>query len=235
MTELDWRGLVSDIELLAKAGCYEKVNRILSLGLVNKLRRKAARLVLKDNGSYADLGAGPGASAKIIREEMGDSTLILVDPSIPMLMISHDNVRDPRIIRLGGRFERLPFKDSSIDGVTAMFSYRDAVDYYEALDEIARVLKPDGRLAILDFYRSTNRILHLIIKLYIIIMVPVALTVSLCPKLLPTYKSFLASLDRMLTDKELVAELEKRFREVEVIKKAPGVAIFYAARPRGKG
>ncbi|MCE4618233.1 MAG: class I SAM-dependent methyltransferase [Desulfurococcales archaeon] len=235
MTEIDWHGLVSDIELLATAGCYEKVNQVLSLGLVNSLRREAARLVLKGEGVYADLGAGPGTSAKVIKEDLEGSTLILVDPSIPMLSISLENVRDPRILRFGGRFEQLPFKDNSIDGITAMFSYRDAVDYYAALDEIARVLKPDGRLAILDFYRHTNRLIHSLVKLYVFVMVPVALLATLCPKHLSTYKSFLASLDRMLTDKDLVEELEKRFETVKMLGKAPGVAIFYAANPRGKG
>lgn len=235
MTGLDWRSLVTDIELLATAGCYEQVNQVLSLGLVNKLRREAAGLVLKDNGVYADLGAGPGTSAKIIREDLGASTLILVDPSIPMLSISLENVSDPRIIRIGGRFEKLPFRDNSIDGITAMFSFRDAVDYYVALDEIARVLKPDGRLAILDLYRHPNRLMHQLVKLYILVMVPVAVLATLCPRQVSTYKSFLASIDRMLTDIELLEELGKRFREARVIGKLPGTAIFYAANPRGKG
>ncbi|MCE4601448.1 MAG: class I SAM-dependent methyltransferase [Desulfurococcales archaeon] len=231
--ELDWRGLVSDIELLAVAGCYEKVNKIMSLGLVNKLRRKAARLVASDDGFYADIGAGPGTSASIIIEELtGGSVLALVDPSIEMLAVSLNRVRDPRVVRLGGLFESLPFSDSSVDGITAMFSYRDAVDYHKALDEMARVLKPDGRLAILDFYRYENRLMHGLIKLYILVMVPIALAISLCPTYLKTYRSFLASIDRMLTRSALLGALRARFKEAKVYSMAPGVAIFYARGPR---
>lgn len=232
---LDWEGLVSDIESLSQAGCYEKVNRITSLFQVDKLRREAASLVSGGTGVYADLGAGPGTSARVVRGLLGASTLILVDPSARMLALSLEEAGDPRVLRVGGRFERLPFRDDSLDGVTAMFSYRDAVDYREALDEIARVLKPRGRLAILDLYRHPSLLLHGLVKLYFKIMVPVALFASRCPARLTTYKSLLASIDRMLTDRELMGELEERFKVARVMVKAPGLAIFYAAHPRGKG
>jgi demethylmenaquinone methyltransferase/2-methoxy-6-polyprenyl-1,4-benzoquinol methylase len=230
---LDWRGLVSDIESLAVTGCYEKVNKIISIGLVDSLRRTATRLIAEKEGLYADLGAGPGTSAKIILQELSnDSMLALVDPSTHMLVISLDYIVDRRVIRLGGLFESLPFKDSSVDGLTAMFSYRDAVDYYKALDEMARVLKPDGRLSILDFYHHENPFIHKLVKAYIFLMVPIALLLSLCPSSLKTYKSFLASIDRMLTKRELVEALNERFNEVKVFSIAPGVAIFYAKGPR---
>ena len=231
--DLDWRNLVGDIELLATTGCYERVNKIMSLGLVNSLRRLTARLIAESNGFYADLGAGPGTSGKIILKELpSDSILVLVDPSIPMLMLSLDSIPNDRVLRLGGLFETLPFKDSTIDGITAMFSYRDAVDYHKALDEIARVLKADGRLAILDFYRHGSSILHGLIKLYLYAVIPLALLLSRCPGRLEAYKSFLTTLDKMLTREELLEALNERFRLVRVFDVAPGVAIFYARGPR---
>lgn len=232
---LDWEGLVSDIESLSTAGCYEKVNRITSLFQVDKLRREAASLVFQGTGVYADIGAGPGTSARVLRGVIEASTLILVDPSTRMLALSLERAGDPFILRVGGRFERLPFKDDSLDGVTAMFSYRDALDYREALDEIARVLKPHGRLAILDLYRHPSPLLHGLVKLYFRLMVPVALFANRCPMRLTAYESLLASIDRMLTDKELLSELEARFNVARAMVKAPGLAIFYAAQPRGKG
>jgi len=229
-----WEEIVNDIETLARAGCYERVNKVLSLGLVNRLRRKAARLVYRPGKTMylADLGAGPGTSTRIIAEVARESVILMVDPSLEMLRIAAKNLRDPRIAKIGGVFESLPFPDDSIDAITAMFSYRDAYDYYEALDEFARVLRRDGRLALLDFYRQENAIMHFLLKAGVYIGVPLALLISRCPRYLNTYKSFVASLDRMLTKKELESALRERFTRVKTYIISPGVAIFYAEGPR---
>jgi len=232
-----WEEIVADIETLALADCYERVNKILSLGLVDRFRRRAASLVYRPGATrvIADLGAGPGTSTRIIAEVASDSAIVMVDPSFAMLKIALKGLRNPRIIQVGGVFESLPFPDDSIDAITAMFSYRDAYDYYSALDEFARVLTGDGRLALLDFYRQENRIMHLLVKAGVYIGVPLALLLSGCPRYLRTYKSFVASLDRMLTRGELEEALRERFRRVETHVISPGVAIFYAEGPRKNG
>ena len=233
-TGIDWRGLVRDIELLARTGCYEKVNNFLSLGNVDSLRRNASLLVAKE-GVLGDLGGGPGTSTKVLDEVApGDSVIILLDPSIDMLEISLSNIPSIRVVRVGGRFESLPFTDNSLSGITAMFSFRDAVDHYRALDEMARVLRADGRLAILDIYRPESPVLHFIVKAYIALMVPLAIIFNKCPfYYLNTYKSFLKSIDRMMTDKELLRELSIRFEKTAFFPYLPGAGIFYAERPRG--
>ncbi len=230
---MDWSRLVKDIELLARAGCYEKVNNFLGLGSVNELRRNAARLVVSGKGAYGDLGGGPGTSTKVLLGEAEDSTILLLDPSLEMLALSVNSIRDSRVIRLAGRFEKLPFNDNSITGITAMFSFRDAIDYYQALDEMARVLAPNGRLVILDIYHHDNPLIHMVVKTYIAIMVPLAILFNRCSlKYLSTYKSFLKSIDRMLTSKELLKELHKRFTRAMLIPFLPGAGIFYAEGPR---
>lgn len=233
-TDIDWRGLVEDIELLARTGCYEKVNNFLSLGKVDKLRRRTAELT-RSKGILADLGGGPGTSTRVLDLSTSDvaNYVILLDPSIEMLSISNRRLSSDNIFRIAGRFERLPFRDRSISGVVAMFSFRDAVDYYEALDEIARVLDDKGKLAILDIYHHDNSIIHLLVKAYIFLMVPLAIIINRCPiKYLKTYKSFLKSIDRMMTAKELINELNKRFHDVEFIPYLPGAGIFYARKPK---
>jgi len=232
--EAFWEEIVSDIETLALTGCYERVNKILSLGLVDRFRRRAARLVYKPGATriVADLGAGPGTSTRIIAEVARDSAIVMVDPSYAMLRIAAGTLRHPRIAQVGGVFESLPFPDDSVDAITAMFSYRDAYDYYMALDEFARVLSMNGRLALLDFYRQENKIMHLLVKAGVYIGVPLALLLSGCLRYLDTYKSFVASLDRMLTRRELEEALQERFHRVKTHVISPGVAIFYAEGPR---
>ncbi len=232
--DIDWRGLVRDIELLAKTGCYEKVNNFLSLGNVDSLRRNASLLVARE-GVLGDLGGGPGTSTRALdRVAPENSVILLLDPSIDMLEISLSNIPSARVVRVGGRFERLPFTDDSISGIVAMFSFRDAVDHRRALDEMARVLRTDGRLAILDIYRPENPAVHFIVKAYIALMVPLAILFNRCPfRYLNMYKSFLRSIDRMLTDKELLRELSARFERTAFFPYLPGAGIFYAERPRG--
>jgi len=235
--EAFWHEIVANIRTLAKSGCYERVNKILSLGLVDRFRRRAARLVYRPGETrvIADLGAGPGTSTRIIAGIAADSAIIMVDPSYDMLKMAAESLHSPRIAQVGGVFESLPFPDESVDAITAMFSYRDAYDYYMALDEFARVLSADGRLALLDFYRQENRIMHLLVKAGVYIGVPLALLLSGCLRYLKTYKSFVASLDRMLTRRELEEALQERFRRVETHVISPGVAIFYAEGPRKNG
>ena len=232
-----WKTIVSDIEALALAGCYERVNKVLSFGLVNRFRRRTVGLVYRPGSTriLADLGAGPGTSTRIIAETAPEAFIIMVDPSFKMLRIAASELRNPRVVQVVGVFESLPFPDSSIDGITAMFSYRDAADYYRALDEFARVLTPEGRLAVLDFYRQENRIMHFLVKAGVFIGVPIALLFSRCFRYLGMYRSFLVSLDRMLTRREFEEELKSRFRVVKSFVISPGVGIFYAEGPRKNG
>ncbi len=230
MTRFDWSKLVSDIELLSKVDCYEKVNKVMSLGSVSRLRRRAASLVVGKSNIIVDAGAGPGSSSEAIRSISQDPLIILVDPSTAMLDIASKRI--PNSVGLAGIFENMPLADSTADAIVAMFSFRDAVDYYKALDEFVRILKPNGRVAILDIYRPSNLLARILVKFYIMVMVPLGLLLNRCPVKIETYKSFLASIDRMLGIKELKRELEKRFRRVEVWRIILGVAIFYAEGPR---
>jgi len=230
VAEFDWERLVKDIELLAQAGCYEKVNRVLSLGIVGMLREKAARMAAEGARLVADLGSGPGTSAEVIRRVSPGSLILLVDPSPAMLAQARERV--PGSVAFASTFEALPFDDSSIDAAVAMFSFRDAESYEAALDEIARVLSPQGRLAILDFYRASNPLVRALIKAYIMLLVPIGLLIHRCRVGVSSYRLFLASLDRMLTLSEMLEGLRRRFQRVERHVLVPGLAIFYAEAPK---
>lgn len=227
-----WRIVVEKIEDLAVSGCYEKVNNIMSFGMVGRLRKKAVELLGKPK-IVVDAGCGPGSSSIIIAESNPTSTIILLDPSHRMLRIAKDKVEriaPGRINAVTGIFESIPVADNSVDGLVAMFSFRDAADFREAAREMARIIRPGGRLVILDIYRPWGPGL-LLVKAYFRIVVPIAVSIARCPRKLVDYKSFLKTIENMLTADDIVNLLKEHFENVAVKKYAPGLAIFYAEKP----
>ena len=161
--------------------------------------------------------------------------LYLLDPSLKMLNIAvktlTESVNSVDVRPLVGRFERIPLRDNEVDGITAMFSFRDALDFEEAVAEFARVLGENGKLAILDIYRP-RRLGRIIVGLYFRIIVPIAVMLSRCAARITKYTDFLETINVMLTKEELEDLLSKYFEKTVTYNIAPGLAIFYAESPK---
>ncbi len=224
-----WESIVVSIEDLSLSGCYERVNKIISMGLLNTLRRKASKLA--SSNIIVDAGCGPGTSTGVVKSVNPDSIVIMLDPSIRMLRYAYGREGDNRTLAVNGRFERMPLKDESVESIVAMFSYRDAVSYRKAAEEFARVLKPEGRVVILDFYRPIQP-WRALLKLYLLIAVPIALLLSGCPRRLRLYRGFLDTIDRMLTYKEIIEVFGSLFEDVQVKRVVPGLGFIVASRPK---
>jgi len=131
---------VSDREVFSRiARRYDRINRILSLGRDDHWRHSAIKHL--PPGRVLDLGAGTGAA------EFGDREVVALDPAVEMLSLSH--VRS-RVVGVG---ESLPFADGSFDGVFSAFVLRNLTSVPGTLSEMARVLRPQGRAAIVDLGR----------------------------------------------------------------------------------
>ena len=226
-----WRSVVNSIARLVEEGCYEKVNKFLSLGLLGRLRRKAAGMLRP--GVVLDAGCGPGTSTESIRSVLGNSVIIMLDPSERMLSIARSRLGGPLGVAVAGRFERLPLADSSVDSIVAMFSFRDAYSYREAVEEFSRVLKPDGVLVILDFYRPVQP-WRTILIIYIKLMVPLALILNRCRVRINLYRDFPETIARMLGAKEIRELFGEYFTSVELRRVVPGLGFIIARGPRRK-
>ena len=224
-----WREVVESIEELSLSGCYERVNKVLSLGLLNYLRKQTAGMV--SGPVIVDAGAGPGTSTRIVVDVHPSSRIIMVDPSGPMLSSALSRLPDNRVAAVLGRFESLPLADDSVDGIVAMFSFRDAIDYGLAVREFARVLTSEGSVAILDFYRPIQPF-KAILKAYLALMVPVAAAMARCIGKVGMYKSFLETIDRMLTYNDIIRLFSKYFMTIRIKRIVPGLAIIVASMPR---
>ena len=137
---------------------YDFLNHFLSLGTDIAWRRASARAlqdVLARPGSrIADLCCGTGdLSLCLGRQSQG--IIMGADFCHPMLEIARGKAgaQARRVLFLEADALHLPFEDASLDAVTSAFGFRNLANYRRGIEEMWRVLKSGGRLAILEFSR----------------------------------------------------------------------------------
>ncbi len=133
---------------------YDLVNRIMTFRLDVKWRRVAVYLLALPAGSRVlDLASGTGdLCIDLARIGIRPTS---VDFSFGMLSADRSGV--PRV---QADVLRLPFADASVDGVTCGFALRNFVDLPTFFAELGRVVKPGGRIALLDVAIPRNRIVR---------------------------------------------------------------------------
>ena len=137
---------------------YDFLNHFLSVGRDIAWRRAAAH-ALKDvlaraDSRIADVCCGTGdLSFCLNRQSQG--TVLGTDFCHPMLVIARSKAgaRNRGVQFLEADTLRLPFPDASLDAITSAFGFRNLANYARGIDEMRRVLKPGGRIAILEFSR----------------------------------------------------------------------------------
>ncbi|MBI4260810.1 MAG: ubiquinone/menaquinone biosynthesis methyltransferase [Actinobacteria bacterium] len=131
------------------AARYDLVNSILSLGLDGWWRRVAARSVeVTPFRPVLDLGCGTGRLAGLLA---GEHPVVGVDLSREMLAAARVRLAPRgRVDLVRGSAFRLPFADASFAGAASAFVMRNLDDLPAAFAELARVVEPGGRLAMLD-------------------------------------------------------------------------------------
>lgn len=126
------------------APTYDRLNRIISLGLDRSWRRRTVdALALPAGSRVADLACGTGDICDDLRA--AGHAPVGVDLSAGMLAAARTAAP---LVRAD--VVTLPLRDASVDGVTCGFALRNLVDRDAFFAECARVLRPGGRLAVLD-------------------------------------------------------------------------------------
>ncbi|MDA8394664.1 MAG: class I SAM-dependent methyltransferase [Candidatus Dormibacteraeota bacterium] len=137
------------------AGRYDLLNAVLSLGEDRRWRRRAAQLTRLPRGGRAlDVCTGTGALARLLWRRVGPTGAVLgLDITEEMLSLAARAVPEVEF-RVGDALE-LPVAERSFDAVTMAFGLRNIADHDRALRQAWRVLRPGGRVVILEF--STPR------------------------------------------------------------------------------
>ncbi len=151
------RSYVRDM-FTAIAPRYDLLNHVLSLNIDKRWRRRAIERLQwgkAPRGVYLDLCAGTlDLAAELARQAEFTGRVVGADFVVPMLELGRDKAT--RIHPVGADALSLPFASGCFDGCTVGFGIRNLADIGAGLTEIARVLKPGGRLIVLEFSTPTS-------------------------------------------------------------------------------
>jgi demethylmenaquinone methyltransferase/2-methoxy-6-polyprenyl-1,4-benzoquinol methylase len=137
------------------AGVYDVMNTAMTAGLHHRWRERAAERAELEPGEVAlDVCCGTGDLALALADRVGRyGRVIGADFSEPMLDLAREKARSRGVEQV--RFEwadalALPYHEESFDAVTVGFGVRNLADLEHGVLEMARVLRPRGRLVILE-------------------------------------------------------------------------------------
>jgi demethylmenaquinone methyltransferase/2-methoxy-6-polyprenyl-1,4-benzoquinol methylase len=135
---------------------YDITNTVLSFGQDRHWRRRTRQVLqLQPGERVLDLAAGTGVST--VELARGGVTAVACDFSLGMLRAGRANRHRRDVPFVAGDATRLPFADGAFDAAVISFGLRNVSDVPRALREMARVVRPGGRLVVCEFSRPTWR------------------------------------------------------------------------------
>jgi demethylmenaquinone methyltransferase/2-methoxy-6-polyprenyl-1,4-benzoquinol methylase len=152
---------------------YDVLNRLMSMGMDRRWRRLAAAAASPRDACALDIGAGTGDMALELRRQ-GAARVTGADFSPEMLAAASRKSAavNARISWVLADALRLPFPDGTFDCVTNAFVLRNLADLRAGLAEMARVLRPGGRLVCLDMTQPPRGPFGALYRLYFNRLVP---------------------------------------------------------------
>lgn len=151
---------------------YDVMNDLMSLG-IHRLWKQftIANSHVRRGQKVLDVAGGSGDLTAVFAERVGPSgQVVLLDINDSMLQVGRDRLLDDGVMSpiefIQASAEALPFADNTFDCITIAFGLRNVTDKLAALKSMFRVLKPGGRLLILEFSKPTSTALSTIYDWY---------------------------------------------------------------------
>lgn len=156
---------------------YDFLNRFLSAGIDNYWRRKALNELKSIQPQYIlDVATGTADVAIMASKKLHPQKITGIDISQGMLDIGHQKIEklnlQNQIELMLGDSEAIKYPDNTFDAVTVAFGVRNFQNLELGLSEIKRVLKPNGKLIILEFSKPKSIFISPFYNLYMKIITP---------------------------------------------------------------
>tara|TARA_B100001059_G_scaffold93153_1_gene92352 strand:- start:93023 stop:93811 length:789 start_codon:yes stop_codon:yes gene_type:complete len=161
------------------AAKYDMMNDVMSLGIHRLWKRFTLDCSGVRPGQHVlDLAGGTGDIAALFSRRVGaNGKVVLADINESMLNVGRDKLRDLGLINniefVQANAEALPFADNSFDIISIGFGLRNVTDKAAALKSMFRVLKPGGRLLVLEFSKPEQQWLSKVYDMYSFKLLPV--------------------------------------------------------------
>ena len=223
----------------AIAGRYDFLNHVLSAGIDRRWRRRAvSALGLTGRERVLDVCTGTGDFAiAAVRARPGAAHVVGVDFAGEMLRVGREKLDasrlHDRIALVRGDAMRLPARDQSVDALTMAFGIRNVEDSLAACREMVRVLRPGGRLALLEFTVPSAPVVSSLYLWYLHHVLPrIGRAVSRHDA---AYGYLPASIDAFASPGDFVKTLRHAgFVDISAVRMTFGsVCLYTASRPQG--
>ncbi|MCK5540269.1 MAG: bifunctional demethylmenaquinone methyltransferase/2-methoxy-6-polyprenyl-1,4-benzoquinol methylase UbiE [Deltaproteobacteria bacterium] len=154
---------------------YDFLNRLLSLGIDQSWRKTLVRMALREESrAILDVACGTGDVSLALRQKTPQARIVGLDFSQAMLDLAKIKIDRAQagIELVAASAEELPFPKADFDLLTIAFGIRNVVDKKKALVEFYRVLKPHGRLVVLEFSQPQMAWLRTLYNFYFFKVLP---------------------------------------------------------------
>lgn len=160
------------------AGKYDIMNDLMSFG-VHRLWKRCAvdKTAVRPGQTVLDLACGSGDLVKLLAKRVASTGKIIASDINPsMLTRARQCLIDSGLVRniefIEANAEHLPFPDNHVDVITMAFGLRNVTDKAKALREMYRVLKPNGRLMVLEFSKVDTGLIKKFYDFYSFKLIP---------------------------------------------------------------
>jgi demethylmenaquinone methyltransferase/2-methoxy-6-polyprenyl-1,4-benzoquinol methylase len=210
------------------AGVYDLLNTVMSAGLHHRWRARAVELARVGPGSRVlDIATGTGDLAiALARQVSPGGEVIGSDFSEAMLERARRKNQCPQSLRLEwGDALDLSYPDASFDAATVGFGARNFADLARGLREMRRVVRPGGRVVVLEFTTPTRPPLSIFYGVWFDRIVPVLGRIAGDPD---AYTYLPSSVKRFPGPRELAAEMERAgLCEIRYLLTAGGIVTIH--------